>query len=71
MRDIAANVTWTPVSEPDLMLVHVVAAKVVVEAAAEAAAAAPTAAPGAPAEPEVLKKGKTDKEGDDKDKSKK
>jgi len=71
MRDIAANVTWTPVSEPDLMLVHVVTAKVVVEATPEAAAVAPTAVPGAPAEPEVLKKGKTDKEGDDKDKSKK
>lgn len=69
MRDIAANVTWTPLSEPDLMLVHVVAAKVVAEPVAEAAAVA--AAPGAAAEPEVAKKGKTDKEGDDKDKSKK
>ena len=72
MRDIAANVTWTPVSEPDLMLVHVVAAKVVVEPVAEAARPRRRpAAPGAPAEPEVMKKGKTDKEGDDKDKSKK
>jgi large subunit ribosomal protein L25 len=67
MRDIAANATWTPVSEGDLMLVHVVAAKVVAEATPEAAAAAP----GAPAEPEVAKKGKTDKDGDDKDKPKK
>ena len=70
MKDIAANVTWTPVSEADLMLVHVVAAKVVVEPTADAAAAT-TAAPAAAAEPEVMKKGKTDKEGDDKDKSKK
>jgi large subunit ribosomal protein L25 len=70
MRDIAANATWTPVSEPDLMLVHVVTAKAVVEPAAEAAAAT-AAAPAAAAEPEVMKKGKTDKEGDDKDKSKK
>ena len=70
MRDIAANAAWTPVSEPDLMLVHVVAAKVVVEPAADAAAAT-AAAPAASAEPEVMKKGKTDKEGDDKDKSKK
>jgi large subunit ribosomal protein L25 len=69
MRDIAANVTWSPLSEPDLMLVHVVAAKVVAEPVAEATAVA--AAPGAAAEPEVAKKGKTDKEGDDKDKSKK
>jgi large subunit ribosomal protein L25 len=67
MKDIAANATWTPVSEADLMLVHVVAAKVVAEATPEAAAAAP----GAPAEPEVAKKGKTDKDGDDKDKPKK
>jgi large subunit ribosomal protein L25 len=70
MRDIAANAAWTPVSEPDLMLVHVVAAKVVVEPAADAAAAT-AAAPAASTEPEVMKKGKTDKEGDDKDKSKK
>ena len=70
MRDIAANATWTPVSEPDLMLVHVVTAKAVVEPVADAAAAT-AAAPAGTAEPEVAKKGKTDKEGDDKDKSKK
>ncbi|MGE0361337.1 MAG: 50S ribosomal protein L25 [Vicinamibacterales bacterium] len=69
MKDLAANVTWTPVSDADLMLVHVVTAKAVAEPAAEAAAAATPGA--APAEPEVAKKGKTDKEGDDKDKSKK
>jgi large subunit ribosomal protein L25 len=69
MKDIAANVSWTPVSEPDLMLVHVVAAKVVVETTADAAATT-AAPPTAAAEPEVMKKGKTDKE-DDKDKSKK
>jgi large subunit ribosomal protein L25 len=69
MRDVAANVTWTPVSEADLMLVHVVAAKVAAEPTADAAAVA--AAPGAAAEPEVIKKGKTEKEGDEKDKSKK
>jgi large subunit ribosomal protein L25 len=67
MKDIAANATWTPVSDADLMLVHVVAAKAVAEPAADAAAAPP----GAPAEPEVAKKGKTDKDGDDKDKPKK
>ncbi|MGD9903219.1 MAG: 50S ribosomal protein L25 [Vicinamibacterales bacterium] len=67
MKDLAANVTWTPVSDADLMLVHVVAAKVVAEPAADAGAAA--AAPGAAAtEPEVAKKGKADKEGDDKGK---
>ena len=68
VKDIAANATWTPLSEADLMLVHVVAAKVVAEPVAEGAVA--VAAPRA-AEPEVAKKGKTDKDGDDKDKPKK
>ncbi len=67
VRDIAANATWVALSEHDLMLVHVVSAKVAVEPAADAA----VAAPGAAAEPEVAKKGKTDKPGDDKDKPKK
>jgi large subunit ribosomal protein L25 len=51
---------WQPVSEPETMIVHVVALKVEEEApaAAEAAAAVPSAA----AEPEVIKKGKTEKE---------
>jgi large subunit ribosomal protein L25 len=66
VRDIAANATWVPLSETDLMLVHVVSAKAVAEPAADAAAA-----PAAAAEPEVAKKGKTDKPGDDKDKPKK
>lgn len=68
VRDLAANASWSPLSEADLMLVHVVNVKVVAEPAAESAAAA---APAAAAEPEVIKKGKTDKEGDDKDKPKK
>jgi large subunit ribosomal protein L25 len=52
---------WQPISEPEMMIVHVVALKVEEEpAAAEPAAVAPGAA--APAEPEVIKKGKTDKE---------
>jgi large subunit ribosomal protein L25 len=59
LRDITADVTWTPVSDPDLMLVHVVAPKAVETATPEATAAAATAAP---AEPEVLKRGKTEKE---------
>ncbi len=50
---------WTPVSDVDLMLVHVVPPRAEEPtAAADAAAAAPAAA----AEPEVIKKGKTDKE---------
>ena len=70
VRDVAANAAWTPITDPDLMLVHVITIKVVEEvvpaAGAEgtvAVAAAPVAGGGA-AEPEVIKKGKTDKEGD-------
>jgi len=57
LRDIVGSMKWTPVSEADLMLVHVVPQKVEAE---PAAAEAETAA--APAEPEVIKKGKTEKE---------
>ncbi len=66
LRDVAANVTWTPITDADQMLVHVITPKAVEEpVAAEAAAVAAT--PGAPAaEPEVIKKGKTEKEGDEK-----
>jgi large subunit ribosomal protein L25 len=54
VRDIATDPKWTPLSEPDMMLVHVIMPKVEeVVAAPEAAAVATT-----PAEPEVIKKGK-------------
>ncbi len=67
VRDVAANAAWTPISDPDMMLVHIVTIKVVEEVApaadgAVAVAAAPAA--GGAAEPEVIKKGKTDKDGD-------
>ena len=56
VRDVATNARWTPISEPDMMLVHVIVPKVEeVAPAPEAAAAAATAAP---TEPEVIKKGK-------------
>lgn len=63
VRDVAANAAWTPVTDSDLMLVHVITIKAVEEVApgAEGAVAAPA---GGPAEPEVAKKGKTDKEGE-------
>lgn len=64
VRDVAANAAWTPVTDADLMLVHVITIKVAEETPAEGAAAAPA---GGAAEPEVAKKGKTDKEGDTKD----
>jgi large subunit ribosomal protein L25 len=53
LRDLAEGAKWTPVSDPDTLLLHVVAPRAE-EAAPEAAAA--------PAEPEVIKKGKPEKE---------
>jgi large subunit ribosomal protein L25 len=57
LREIANDPKWTPVSEPDIMLAHVVALKV----EAEPVPAEGAVAPAATAEPEVIKKGKTDK----------
>jgi large subunit ribosomal protein L25 len=54
---------WKPVSDADMMIVHVVALKVEEEAPAADAA---VATPAAPAEPEVIKKGKADKEEEEK-----
>jgi large subunit ribosomal protein L25 len=65
VRDIATDPKWTPVSEGDMMLVHVIMPKAEEVAAPAEAAAAPTAA----AEPEVIKKGK--KEEDEKEDKKK
>ena len=65
MKDVAANASWSPLSDADLMLVHVVSVKAAAEPAAEGAA------PAGAAEPEVIKKGKAEKEGEDKDKAKK
>jgi large subunit ribosomal protein L25 len=67
VRDIATNVPWTAVSDPDLMLVHVIMPKVEEVAAPADAAAAPVAA----AEPEVIKKGKKDEEAEEKEDKKK
>jgi large subunit ribosomal protein L25 len=53
---------WTPVSEGDTMIVHVVALK------AEEPAPGAEVAPGTAAEPEVIKKGKTEKEEEEKKK---
>ena len=52
LKDLATDAKWTPVSDPDTLIVHVIAAKA--EEAAPAAAAT--------AEPEVAKKGKGDEE---------
>jgi large subunit ribosomal protein L25 len=54
LRDVAEGASWKPVSDPDTMLVHVVAPRVEEPAPGEPAVAT--------AEPEVIKKGKTEKE---------
>ncbi|MFN2444052.1 MAG: 50S ribosomal protein L25 [Vicinamibacterales bacterium] len=65
LRDVMANAAWTPLSDADMMLVHVITPKVV-EEEVPAEAAAVVAAPASTAEPEVIKKGKTEKEGEEK-----
>ena len=63
VRDVAKGKAWQPISDADMMLVHVITPRAVVEETpAEAAAAAAPAA--VAAEPEVIKKGKTEKEGE-------
>jgi large subunit ribosomal protein L25 len=57
LRDIVGTMKWTPISDADLMLVHVVAQKAEAEPVAAEGETAAT-----PAEPEVIKKGKVDKE---------
>ncbi len=62
VRDLPAG-KWKAVTDGDLLIVHVIAPKV--EAAPEPAEGA-VAAPAAPAEPEVIKKGKVEKPEDEK-----
>ena len=57
VRDLPKNDKWEPISEADMMLVHVVTLKVEEAPVADAAAV-----PAAAAEPEVIKKGKKDEE---------
>ncbi len=60
VRDLAVQPKWKPVSDADMMLVHVIMPK------AEEVVAAPVAevgaAPAVPAEPEVIKKGKKEED---------
>jgi large subunit ribosomal protein L25 len=67
VRDIATDARWKPMSDLDLMIVHVIAPKAEEAPAAAEAAAAPTAA----AEPELIKKGKKEEGSEDKDEKKK
>jgi large subunit ribosomal protein L25 len=71
LRDVAQGATWKPISDPDMMLVHVITPRVVETVAPEAAATVAPVAAGS--EPEVIKKGKPEKEGEAaaKDKGKK
>src|SRR4051812_42775901 len=63
VRDVTANAKWKALSDPDMMLLHVIIPKVEEVAATPEAAAA--AAGAAPAEPEVIKKGKKEEEGEE------
>ena len=58
VRDVASDAKWKALSDPEMMLLHVIIPKVEEVAATPEAAAA--AAGAAPAEPEVIKKGKKD-----------
>ena len=72
VRDIATNPKWKPITEGEAMLVHVIMPKAEeVAAPAEGTAVVATAAVATPAEPEVIKKGKKEEEGDAKEEKKK
>jgi len=65
VRDLTVEgAKWTPLSEADMMIVHVVPLRA--EEPTPAAAEAAAGAVAAPAEPEVIKKGKVEKEGEEK-----
>jgi large subunit ribosomal protein L25 len=66
VRDIATNPKWKPISEAEMMLVHVIMPKAEEVAAPADAAAAAAVVPAAPAEPEVIKKGKKEEAEDEK-----
>ena len=66
LRDLPQNPKWKALNDPDTMIVHVVVPKAEEAAATpEAEAAATAAAAAAPTEPEVIKKGKVEKEGEE------
>jgi large subunit ribosomal protein L25 len=67
VRDLPKSDKWSPVSEPEMMIVHVVSMKAEEVPAADAAAATATGAT-AVAEPEVIKKGKKDEDKEEKEK---
>jgi large subunit ribosomal protein L25 len=62
VRDLDTGGKWTPLSELDMLIVHLVAPRVEAAPATDEAAVAAAAGAAAPAEPEVIKKGKIEKE---------
>ncbi|MEO8522871.1 MAG: 50S ribosomal protein L25 [Acidobacteriota bacterium] len=66
-EDTGTAVKWKATSDPDMMIVHVVAPRAEEAPAVVDAVAAPVAG----AEPEVIKKGKTDKDKDEDEKTEK
>ena len=60
VKDIATSPKWKAITDPEMMLLHVIIPKV--EEAPAPADAAAAGAVAAPAEPEVIKKGKKDEE---------
>jgi len=69
VRDLAVSEKWKPLSDPDMMIVHVIMPKA--EEVAAPAADAAAAAPVAPTEPEVIKKGKKEEDVEEKEEKKK
>jgi large subunit ribosomal protein L25 len=62
VKDVATNPKWKALSDPEMMLLHVIIPKVE-ETPAPGAEAAAAGAAATPAEPEVIKKGKKEEEG--------
>ena len=62
VKDVATNAKWKAVTDPEMMLLHVIIPKVE-ETPAPGTEAAVAGAAAAPAEPEVIKKGKKEEEG--------
>jgi large subunit ribosomal protein L25 len=69
VRDLTVSDKWTPKSDLDMMIVHVIMPKA--EEVAAPAAEAAAAAPAIPAEPEVIKKGKKEEAVEEKEEKKK
>jgi large subunit ribosomal protein L25 len=65
VRDVATDARWTPKSDLDMLIVHVIAPKA---EEAPAAAEGAVAAAATPAEPEIIKKGKKEEEEEEKKK---